>query len=124
MSDELIEDICELCGRVVKSHMYENGYDGGSYNWKTKLPHEERRINLPERRYALTVLVCQDCIDKEPSLHSLILKKRKEWFDEQIASKKRYINDDLKQIKRLKEVDIPEHRKSIIELRKKRKELR
>ena len=126
MSDEKVEERCEICGRIVYSNMYEGGYGGrGYYSYKNILVHEERRINLPERdNDALTVLVCQDCIDKEPSLHSLILKKRKEWFDEQIASRKRYIKSDQKEIKHLRDVQIPEQRNSIIELRKKRKELK
>lgn len=125
MSDEKVEERCEICGRIVYSNMYEGGYGGrGYYSYKNILVHEERRINLPERKYALTILVCQDCIDKEPSLHSLILKKRKEWFDEQIVDTKNYIKHIKKEIESLKEIEMPKQRKELVGLRKKRKELK
>ncbi len=123
MGDELIEDTCEICKRVVKNHMWESGYGGGSYNRNTILPHEERRINVPERQYGFNVLVCQDCIDKEPSLHSVILKQRKEWFDKEIKMTKSKVKNNRNNIQRLKN-EIPVLWKEVKELRSKRKELK
>ena len=124
MSDELIEDKCEICGRVVKTSMYEGGYGGmGYYNFKRILPYEEREIHVPEKSDRITILACLDCINKEPSLHSIILKKRKEWFKEEIINNRKHINHLHAEIKKLKE-KIPNVYKEIEDLRKKQKELR
>lgn len=123
MVDELIEERCEVCGKVVKSHMWESGYGSHSYNHKTICPCEERRINVPERQYAFNVLVCQGCIDKEPSLHSLILKHRKEWYSKEIAGTQHKIKYTRKEIERLKQT-IPEMHLELKDLRKKKKELK
>lgn len=104
MSDELIETKCEICNRVVATDMYDNDYGGiGFYNHKTLLPHQTRHVDVPELKYGFDLLVCQDCIDKEPSLHSLILKHRKEWFTKEISQKREHVNQILIEIERLKE---------------------
>jgi hypothetical protein len=123
MSDKLIQDRCEVCGKIVKSHMYDNEYGGGSYDRKTVAPYEERRIHVPELTYGFDVLVCQDCIDKEPSLHSLIFKHRKEWFKNKILINRKYIKQVRIDIQKLKE-SIPLIHKEIAELRVKQKELK
>lgn len=123
MQDELIQEQCEICKRVVKEHMYENGYGGHSYGHKTKIVYEERRINLPERKYALTVLVCEDCIKNEPTLHSLILRKRQEWFIEKISDKRREIKSVRIEVQTLND-SIPKIEKEITELIERKKGLK
>lgn len=120
MSDELIQEYCEGCGKIVKSRMYDNNYGGGSYDRKTLAPFEERRVHVPEHEGTIDILVCQDCIDKEPSLHSLILKNRKEWFKKEILTNRNHIKQTRIGIQNLKE-SIPLIHKEIAELRKKNK---
>ena len=71
MSDELIENRCEICNKIVKSFMWEKGYGGHSYGHKTVAPYQERKVHVPELEYGFDFLVCQDCIDKEPSLQEI-----------------------------------------------------
>lgn len=86
------EDKCEMCGDVVHTYDYDSGYGEHSHNHLTVKPHEERRIVLPERDQDLTVTVCMECQMKEPSLHSLIKRKRIEWLTDAIQGKKNKIN--------------------------------
>lgn len=124
MNDELIETKCEICGKVVYTQHYENGYDGlGYHNFKTLIPYEVRRIHLPESRYSVEFIVCLDCIKKEPSLHSLILNFRKNWFKHEIEMVRNKIIKNQNEIEELKE-SIPKLRNEIIKLNQKRKELK
>lgn len=124
MSDELIETKCEICNRVVATDMYDNDYGGiGFYNHKTLLSHQTRHVDVPELKYGFDLLVCQDCIDKEPSLHLLILKHRKEWFINEIKQRNGCITHTLNEIERLKE-SIPKKRKEIRKLIDQRMELK
>ena len=97
------EDKCEMCGDIVHTYDYDSGYGEHSRNHRTVKEHEERRIALPERDQDLTVTICMECQMKEPSLHSIIKKKRIEWFTDAIKSKKNKIKHKRKEIKYLQD---------------------
>ena len=68
------QDVCAICGATVHTYDYDPGYGSHSENHQTVKPYQERRINIPEKEDTIYLDVCQECIDKEPSLKSLILR--------------------------------------------------
>lgn len=97
------EDRCEMCNDVVHTYEVEDGYGGHSYDHQTIKEYEDRRISLPERENLLTVKVCIECQKKEPSLDSLIKRKRIEWLTEEIKGRKNRIKHIRKEIKGLQD---------------------
>jgi len=116
------EDRCEMCNDIVHTYEFEDGYGGHSYDHQTLKPYEDRRISLPERENQLTVKVCTECQLKEPSLYSLIRKKRIEWLTEEMKGKKNRINHIRKEIKGLQD-SIPKIRLQIKIFRDLKKEI-
>jgi len=88
----LIEYVkCSNCDTPVQSYeTYDAGYHEGyrSRNYITLVPFEKREILLPEYS-PYGVVVCQKCIEEDPSLKELKHKLRLEWYEEKIATGKK-----------------------------------
>lgn len=109
------QDKCAICNNTVHTYDYDYGYDFHSENHQTVKPYQQRQISIPEKKDTIYVDVCQECIDKEPSLKSLIFRFRKEALESDIDG----INHDIKN-SRLK---IEELKKEIPKLKEKNKKL-
>jgi hypothetical protein len=108
MEDQTYYTDCEVCGKHVKSHQEEGGYESRSYNRRTLAPHQERTLEAPEDSFK--VIVCQTCLDKEPTLSSIMHKKRVENYEYRIQNCERTISQAKENIQRLK-TTINEHNK-------------
>jgi hypothetical protein len=103
---------CASCNNKIESFdHYDAGYHEGyrSRNYTTLIPFEERTIELPEisLRY---INICEDCINKDPSLKTFRLKQRLNYYKEKVSDAKKYItnakNAKKKANKKIKELKV------------------
>jgi len=120
--DNLYQYYCQSCGQVIHSHRYDGGYGDHSYDHKTIKPYEEKRFNLPEQKQSMTLEICLDCINKDPTCHNVVKKKRIEWFDKEIEGKIKQISNTEKEIES-RMVSIPNMKEEVLQLKKKKHEV-